>query len=143
MEEDNESVHSVSLDTEDVVMSDNEEEEVEEECVIDSVINSNIKDITANQKYNIVSKENRISKNKLTKYEFVRIIGERTKQLTMGAKPLIKIKKESENLEYNEIAIEELKLNMIPFKIKRLVNGNYEIWELNELDKKHLENLFE
>ena len=33
---------------------------------------------------------NRISSNRLTKYEMVRIIGERTKQLTLGAKPLIK-----------------------------------------------------
>ena len=32
----------------------------------------------------------RISASKLTKYEMVRILGERTKQLTMGAKPLIK-----------------------------------------------------
>jgi hypothetical protein len=32
----------------------------------------------------------RISLNRLTKYEMVRILGERTKQITMGAKPLIK-----------------------------------------------------
>ena len=38
--------------------------------------------------------------------------------------------------------IEELKLNMIPFKIRRPVGNNYEIWSLDELDKTHLESLF-
>lgn len=83
-----------------------------------------------------LKKEDRITRNKLTKYEMVRILGERTKQLTMGAKPLIK---NIENLPYDVIAEEELKLNMIPFKIKRpLPNGKIEIWTLDELDKSHL-----
>ena len=39
-----------------------------------------------------------------------------------------------------EIAIEELKHNMIPLKIKRpLPNNKYEIWDIKELDKKHLD----
>ena len=66
----------------------------------------------------------------------VRILGERTKQLTMGAKPLVK---NHESLTYEEIAEEELKLNMTPYKIKRrLPNGCYEIWTLDELYKDHL-----
>ena len=36
--------------------------------------------------------------------------------------------------------IEELKLNMMPFKIKRPHMNSYEIWELNELEKDHLES---
>lgn len=83
-----------------------------------------------------VSKENRISANRLTKYEMVRILGERTKQLTMGAKPLIK---NYQSLSYDKIAEEELILNMIPYKIKRpLPNGHFEIWTLDELSKEHL-----
>jgi DNA-directed RNA polymerase subunit K/omega len=83
-----------------------------------------------------IKKEDRITRNKLTKYEMVRILGERTKQLTMGAKPLIK---NIEGLSYDIIAEEELKLNMIPYKIKRpLPNGKVEIWTLDELDKAHL-----
>ena len=78
----------------------------------------------------------------MTRYEFVRIIGERTKQLTMGAKPLIKQSKLSEEFTYTEIAIEELKLNAIPFKIRRLVKDHYELWAIEELDKKHLETLY-
>ena len=90
----------------------------------------------------VIDPSKRISKNKLTRYEFVRIIGERTQQLKKGAKPLVKVAKESELLTEEEIAIEELKLNMIPFKIRRPVKDHYEIWSIEELDKKHLESLF-
>ena len=80
--------------------------------------------------------ENRVSVNRLTKYEMVRILGERIKQLTMGAKPLVK---NFTGLSYEKIAEEEFKLNMIPFKIIRtLPNGNQEMWTLDELYKKHL-----
>ncbi len=90
----------------------------------------------------VVPPEKRTSKNKMTRYEFVRIIGERVMQLTKGAKPLIKQNKQSMELSYKEIAIEELKANMIPFKIRRFVKDHYEIWKINELNKKHLEPLF-
>jgi DNA-directed RNA polymerase subunit K/omega len=87
----------------------------------------------------ILDKEHRISSNRLTKYEMVRILGERTEQLTKGAKPLIR---NYQGLSYDKIAIEEFKKNMTPFKIKRkLPNGMYEIWELSELIKDHLLNL--
>jgi DNA-directed RNA polymerase subunit K/omega len=90
---------------------------------------------------NLLTKENRVSSNKLNYYELVRIIGVRVKQLTMGAKPLIKNHK---GLQYERIAEEELKLNMIPFKIKRpLPTGKYEIWDLEELSKEHLLHLLD
>lgn len=85
-----------------------------------------------------VSNENRISRNRLTKYELVRIIGERTKQLTKGAKPLVKNIKD---LSYEEIVLEEIKHKMIPFKIKRKVNNKYEIWKIDELKIDHLHNI--
>lgn len=86
-----------------------------------------------------VKKEDRLSAAKLTKYEMVRILGERTKQLTMGAKPLIKNHK---GLPYDVIAEEELKANMIPYKIRRpMPNGKYELWTLDELNKEHLLSL--
>ena len=128
---------SSPIDTEDVIMSE-ETMTVDDNCILDNIVHQKHTDV----KYEIVSKEDRITKNKLTMYEFVRIIGERTKQLTMGAKPLIKVNKDSDALEYKEIAIEELKYNMLPFKIKRFINGKYELWELNELSTKHLEHLF-
>ena len=124
-----------SINTEDVDISDSDSES--EICLLDTIMNTN----KFTRKYITVKPEKRVSKNKLTRYELVRIIGERTKQLTMGAKPLIKQKKHSEELNYTEIAIEELKLNMVPFKIKRPVGNHYEIWSLEELDKTHLEDL--
>ena len=130
----------------------NEIEELEEidtinDCILEKVIddeiydcyNSEIKEVILED--NLLKDKNRISANRLTKYEMVRILGERTKQLTMGAKPLIK---NYEGLNYDKIAEEELKLNMIPYKIKRILpNGKYEFWTLDELFKDHLMTLLE
>ena len=79
-----------------------------------------------------IEANNRITKPKLTKYEKVRIIGERSKQLVMGAKPMIKI--DDTTLSSHDIAQLEYDNNIIPFKIKRpLPNGTYEIWKFSEL----------
>ncbi len=139
----------IILETDDVVDNDNEliePLEMEQDANIDNEDNEmeidigDIPDINITE--TIIEPSKRISKNKLTRYEFVRIIGERIQQLTKGAKPLIKKAKGSEDLTYKEIAIEELKSNMIPFKIRRFVKDHYEIWKIDELNKKHLEPLF-
>lgn len=73
----------------------------------------------------------RISKPYLTKYEYVRILGDRTKQLIEGAKPLIKNYK---NLSPKEIAKLEIKYKTIPFYIHRtLPSGKIERWKVSEL----------
>src|SRR5262245_11722121 len=59
----------------------------------------------------IIPVEKRITKPFLSKYERVRILGDRTQQLTLGAKPMIK---NSENLPPKQIAELELKNNVIP-----------------------------
>ena len=137
--------------------SDNDEEEENDDddkkitndtenndCLIEEVIeddneyfdNNQEVEISSEQGNEYLSKENRISNNRLTKYEMVRILGERTKQLTMGAKPLIK---NYHHLSYDKVAEEEFIRNIIPYKIKRpLPNGKYEIWTLDELNKEHL-----
>ena len=120
----NQDTLSSNIDTEDVIMSE-ETMTAEENCILDNIIHQKKEDL----KFTYVDKKDRITRNKLTMYEFVRIIGERTKQLTMGAKPLVKINKDSNELEYKELAIEELRYNMIPYKIKDLlmVNMSYGI----------------
>ncbi len=157
------------LDNDDIIEDDidndldneieNDELEDEEEYNIEGDINCNIDenideiyddDIlepeTFVKKTNIessvyVKKEDRISINRLTKYEMVRILGERTKQLTMGAKPLVK---NYGVLSYDKIAIAEFKNNMIPYKIIRpLPNGTLELWDFDELYKEHLYSLLE
>jgi DNA-directed RNA polymerase subunit K/omega len=93
-------------------------------------------EVTMETSTEYLNKENRVSCNRMTKYEMVRILGERIKQLNMGAKPLIK---NHNGLSYDKIAEEEFKVNMIPFKIKRpLPNGKFEIWTIDELMKEHL-----
>jgi DNA-directed RNA polymerase subunit K/omega len=120
------------------------ENEPHGECAVEDAINEDDIYFDNNEETEVpvesssefVSKENRVSSNRLTKYEMVRILGERTKQLNMGAKPLIK---NHTGLSYDNIAVEEFKLSMIPFKIKRpLPNGKFEIWTLDELYKEHL-----
>lgn len=122
---------------------ENNNDEDNKLCDINNEYYDDDNEIEAQPDINIVyiNKEERQSLAKLTKYEMVRILGERTKQLTMGAKPLIKNYK---GLNYDKIAEEELKLNMIPFKIRRpLPNGKYELWNLEELSKEHLLYLLE
>jgi DNA-directed RNA polymerase subunit K/omega len=122
----------------------NDNTEKYDECHLEKIIedddeyfdNIENSEIQSNIKQIMLKGINRISSNRLTKYEMIRILGEREKQLTMGAKPLVK---KHELLTYDKIAEEELKLNMIPYKIKRsLPNGKYEIWTLDELYKDHL-----
>lgn len=138
----------VILETEDVEIEDEQEvnsdeegniieADVEEEEFVDMETNIEIP-----SEIQVIQPSKRTSKNKMTRYEFVRIIGERVMQLTKGAKPLIKQSKESDSFTYKEIALEELKSNMIPFKIRRFVKDHYEIWNIDELNKKHLEPLF-
>lgn len=128
-------------------IDDTEEQDTVTGCILEKAMENDLEDIDDNSEVEVIVEDkllkgnNRMSSNRLTKYEMVRILGERTKQLTMGAKPLIK---NYEGLNYDKIAEEELKLNMTPFKIKRpLPNGKYEIWTLDELYKEHLMTLLE
>jgi len=85
-----------------------------------------------------VPDEDRITLNRLTKYEIVRILGARAKQISVGAKTLVK------NIEGKspiEIALYELRNKTIPFKIKRpMPNNTYEIWKIAELNIDLTEN---
>lgn len=147
-------ISSASEESEDSIKSSEKEELSDEiglnteseidECDLEQMIeddneyfnNDQTSEIQVETKQNIVTGKNRKTNPRLTKYEMVRIVGERTKQLVMGAKPLVK---NYQDLAHEQIAIEELKSNMIPFKIKRpMPNNSIEIWELNELSKNHL-----
>lgn len=110
------------------------------DCKIEDIVKEVSLDSNNLQSEQIVlSGNDRITNPRLTRYEMVRILGERTKQLIMGAKPLVK---NHQDFNYEDIAIEELKLNMIPFKIKRpLPDNKIEIWNVDELNKNHLVEL--
>jgi DNA-directed RNA polymerase I, II, and III subunit RPABC2 len=80
----------------------------------------------------IVEASQRITLPKLTKYERVRMIGTRAKQISLGAKVMVK---NTAGLNPIEIAKIELEHRMIPMKIKRVLPDNkIEIWKLSELE---------
>ena len=69
----------------------------------------------------------------LTKYEKARILGQRSKQIENGAKPLVKV---PENIIESYIIAElELKEKKIPFIIRRPIpGGGCEYWKLKDLE---------
>jgi len=78
-----------------------------------------------------VPDEERITKPILSIYERVRILGDRSRQLLEGAKPMIK---GADRLKAKEIALIELEKGVLPFKlIRELPNGKKEIWRISEL----------
>jgi DNA-directed RNA polymerase subunit K/omega len=79
-----------------------------------------------------VEPSKRMTKNYLTIYERVRILGERAKQLSLGAKALIK---GAENMDPKVVARMELENKIIPLIIIRtLPNGQKEKWKVSELE---------
>lgn len=113
-------------------LSDTDEEEanLEDEELIEEE-----EDIPANQEIIITGKD-RITRPFMTKYELVRIIATRKQQLSLCAKPMIKV---DGDLTIDEIIKEEIKHKMIPYKIKRPIDGNrVEIWKFEELSIDHL-----
>lgn len=69
----------------------------------------------------------------ITKYEKARILGERAKQLNMGAKPLVEIGPEV--IDGYLIALKEMEEKKIPFIIKRpLPSGGCEYWKCKDLE---------
>jgi DNA-directed RNA polymerase I, II, and III subunit RPABC2 len=69
----------------------------------------------------------------MTKYEKARVIGERSKQINAGAKPLIPV--EPNMIDGYLIALKEFEEKKTPFIIKRpLPNGGCEYWKLSDLE---------
>ncbi len=82
---------------------------------------------------NYVASNKRITKPRLFKYERVRILGDRVKQLALGAKPMVK---NIRGLSAKEIALKELEYNTMPIIIfRRLPTNAVEKWHLHELEK--------
>lgn len=78
-----------------------------------------------------VTNDKRVTKPTLTKYERVRLLGERAKQISLGAKPMIK---NVQGMGPKEIAQLELEYGVIPiFIIRTLPTGQKERWKINEL----------
>ena len=69
----------------------------------------------------------------ITRYEKARIIGERSKQLNAGARPLVEV--DVSIIDGYVIALKEYEEKKIPFIIKRpLPNGGCEFWKFKDLE---------
>lgn len=133
-------------DDETTIVSEHNEEKENEVCIYENNIVNKNDDIEeeSGQDYEdlveddnnknddiITDPEERITKPFLYNYERVRLLSDRTKQLMMGAKPMIK---NTEHMSSHEIALLELEKNMIPMFIQRpLPNGKKERWYIKEL----------
>jgi DNA-directed RNA polymerase subunit K/omega len=107
-----------------------EEEEEQEDDDIDE--EDELYDFNPNkdENYNSVKKTIPI----LTKYEKTFIIGFRTQQILNGSNILIDINTIEKKTPY-DIAVEELRLKRIPFKIKRkLPDNTYELWDIEDFE---------
>lgn len=123
------------LDEEDIEdIEELEEENLEEEDTEEiEKISDDILDEVDNVFTNNHDDDKKYTFNILTKYEKNFIIGFRTQQIINGSPILIDINNLKEKTAYN-IAKEELKLKLIPFKIKRtLPNNKVEIWDLEDM----------
>ena len=110
----------------DVDLTDKQIAEIDKECEIIRDREIITKDIP-HEKTEIISKDGQIITGPptLTRFEKARIMGARALQLSLGAPVFIEI---PENATTSlEIAMEELKLRVIPIVIKRtLPNGDYQ-----------------
>ena len=112
----------------------NEEEEIdeiinEEECIYEEI---DIQNKTKKSKR--INDDDRITINRLTKYEKTKIICARSQQIENGSKIMLKYNGDINKLLSIEIAELELQNKVIPILIKRfLPNGDYEIWKISEL----------
>lgn len=78
-----------------------------------------------------VPNDQRITKPVLTKYERVRILGDRSRQISLGAKPMIK---GLTNMDPKEVARLELQMKVVPMiLIRTLPTGKKERWRISEL----------
>jgi DNA-directed RNA polymerase subunit K/omega len=133
------------LDEDDDISEDLDESEDEnegddnddKEFDIEDVVVSNLKDndiIDINQMETLLNSTDKKTSDKITKYEYTKVIGLRATQLSHGMPALIDTR---DLTEPYAIAIEEYKENKIPFIIKRpLADGeSYEYWRLGDLKK--------
>lgn len=96
-----------------------------------------LNDHNFNNNYTIVEKKDRITTPYLTRYEYIRCLSERTKQISLGAKVMIKnanmLQKNKTPKELAQYEIKETK--SCPLIIVRVLpNNTEEHWDINELE---------
>jgi DNA-directed RNA polymerases I, II, and III subunit RPABC2 len=76
---------------------------------------------------------NNKTRNILSKFEKVKIIGLRSEQLQRGAQPYVKLEP-NQPFVPRDVALQELKEHKLPFMLRRqLPNGNIEYFRLDDM----------
>jgi DNA-directed RNA polymerase subunit K/omega len=112
----------LELSDEEVSLSELEVNSEDDASESDSEIEEIIDDC-GNSENTIIN--NNITINRLTKYEYVNILGTRAQQISRGAKIFVS----TDNMKIItpiEIAKKEIAEGKLPLKIKRVINGNIE-----------------
>ena len=136
---DEEETYEEEYDEDDIDESGDEEQENEDnsDTELDNEEGESF-DIYGDMESYLESKKNmytgeKITRPVLTKFEYTRIIGERTAQLQQGADPMINLRNHNIS-NCREIAELELEKKRVPLIIRRfLPDGSHEDWGLSEL----------
>ena len=105
--------------------------DVDIDVIEDNFEDEDIDNPNAENKSKYVKNSERKTKPFLFDFERVRLLGERARQLSLGAKPMIK---NIENMDPKVVAKLELEKKVIPLIILReLPNGIIEKWKVSEL----------
>ncbi len=98
--------------------------------ILDNISINQINDYTnVYQDYDI---SNNITTNKMSKYEYTKVLGMRAQQITMGADPLINVTDDMKSAI--EVAEEELRQRKTPYIIARKINSKKtDFWKIEDM----------
>ena len=98
--------------------------------ILDNLSINQINDYTGvYQDYDISTN---ITSNKMSKYEYTKVLGMRAQQITMGAEPLITITNDMKSAI--EVAEEELRQRKTPYIIARKINNKKTyFWKIEDM----------
>jgi len=98
--------------------------------ILDNISINQINDYTnVYQDYDI---SNNITTNKMSKYEYTKVLGMRAQQITMGAVPLINVNDDMKSAI--EVAEEELRQRKTPYIIARKINSKKtDFWKIEDM----------
>ena len=98
--------------------------------ISDIILDEQTKDYT--QVYDSYDIKNNITSNKMTKYEYTKVLGMRAQQITMGSNPLITITSDMKSAI--EVAEEELRQRKTPYIVARKINSNKtDFWKIEDM----------
>ena len=98
--------------------------------ILDNLSINQINDYTdVYQDYDISTN---ITSNKMSKYEYTKVLGMRAQQITMGSNPLITITPDMKSAV--EVAEEELRQRKTPYIVARKINNKKtDFWKIEDM----------